>query len=282
MLIDIKLEDYFSESNQQPTEAGKEKNHNNLSGIAGSTAAMELPEPPAGYGTEVHFLLRSLMTQEFKNFQEEFREGMSRSLKDESLSPPTLTEAMGDIFKVQKEYLQLIDLFASLHQAHITPEQLTNWKQEVTTAFKQLILQFTVQHSKVAQRKIFTQQDSLAELCAPLILLSEQTGVLSLSGIINENEAKILHEKIMRKCCDANLENLFIDLSGVRMTDQRGVQQLIQLFDGLKILGVKTVLTGISPDTAKIFIQQNFNSHNIEISSTLIQALKIHNLKNSR
>lgn len=281
MLSERKLEDYFNQSNQQHIELNNEALDSDLDG-GGATAALPLPEKSDGYDPDVPRLFRSLITKEFEDFQDNFREWINRSPMDKDASITSLPEALAEIFYVQKEYLQLIDLFASLHRTHIDPEQLTDWKQEVTTAFNQLILQFTVRHSKAEQRNRDARQHSIAELNAPLILLTERTGVISLTGKVTGHEARIVHEKTLKKCFDAHLEYLFIDLSGVRMTDPEGAQQLFRLFNGLKILGVKTILTGISPGIAKVFIQQNFNSNNIEISSTLIQALKMHNLKNPR
>ncbi|QHJ72226.1 STAS domain-containing protein [Planococcus halotolerans] len=274
MLKDIKLQDYFIENNQETAEENNEKSDEIV-----VTFTSELPEKPGEYDTDFHLLFRSLITKEFDEFQENFREWIIRSPKDEEILATSLPLALDELFHVQKEYLQLIEVFVSLYRNQIAQEEVTAWNQEVTAAFNKLILQYTVQHSAVLQQRIDGRPESIAELIAPLLLLTERTGLLPITGKITEHESQIICEKTLQKCCDAKLEKLFIDLSGVRMTDQRDAQQLFLLFNGLKILGVKTVLTGIGPDIAKLFIQSNFDASNIEISNTLVQALKKENLQ---
>ena len=278
MLTDLKLQDYFNDSNQEPAEESNEKLDNSPDGIVG-TSVQELPGKFGEPDTEFHLLFRSLITKEFDEFQENFREWIIRSPKDEEILSTSLPLALDELFRVQKEYLQLIEIFASLYHNYIAQEEVTAWKQEVTAAFNKLILQYTVQHSAVLQQKMDVRPGSVAELIAPLLLLTERTGLLPITGKITEHESQIICEKTLQKCYDAKLEKLFIDLSGARMTDQRDAQLLFLLFDGLKMLGVKTALTGIGPDIAKLFILSNFDSSNIEISNTLVQALKKENLQ---
>ncbi|MFD1030259.1 STAS domain-containing protein [Metaplanococcus flavidus] len=278
MLTDLKLQDYFNDSNQGPAEESNKIANHSTDEIIGTS----VPELPGKFGepnSEFHLLFRSLITKEFDEFQENFREWIIRSPKDEEILSTSLPLALDELFHVQKEYLQLIEVFISLYRNYISQEEVTAWNQEVTAAFNKLILQYAVQHSALLQQKMDVRPESIAELIAPLLLLTERTGLLPITGKITEHESQIICEKTLQQCCDNNLEKLFTDLSGVRMTDQRDVQQLFLLFAGLKILGVKTVLTGIGPDIAKLFIQSNFDSSNIEITNTLIQALKKENLQ---
>ncbi|RLQ91384.1 STAS domain-containing protein [Planomicrobium sp. Y74] len=278
MLTDLKLQDYFNDSNQGPAGELNEKSDNSNDGIIG-TSVLELPEELGEPNTEFHLLFRSMITKEFEEFQRNFLEWMIRSPKDEEILSTPLPDALAELFHVQKEYLQLIEVFASLYRSHIPPEEVTAWNLEVTTAFNKLILQYTVQHSIAAQLKMVDQQKMCAELSAPLLLLTERTGLLPITGKITEYESQIITEKTLQKCCDAKLEKLYIDLSGIHLTERRDAQHLLLLFNGLKILSVKTVLTGIRPELAKIFIQSNFDSSNIEFSNTLAHALKTENLQ---
>lgn len=270
MLKDIKLQDYFIENNQ---ETADEKSDEIM-----VTFSSDSPQKPEEYDTDFHLLFRSLMTKEFDEFQKNFREWINRSPKDEEILSTSIPEALAELFHVQQEYLQLIEVFASLYRNQIAPEEVTAWNLEVTTAFNKLILQYTIQHSTAAQLKMDARQDVYAELSAPLLLLTERSGLLAITGKITEYETQLITEKTLQKCCDAKMEKLFIDLSGIQLTDRRDAHHLLFLFNGLKIFGVKTVITGIRPELAKIFIQSNFDSSNIEFFNTLAHALKTEKL----
>lgn len=270
MLKDVELQDYFIENNPEATDEKNEKPEDIV-----VTFSSETQQEPEEYDTDFHLLFRSLITKEFNEFQGNLQEWMNRSPKDEEILSTSLPEALAELLHVQKEYLQLIEVFASLYRNHIAAEEVTAWNLEVATEFNKLILQYTVQHSSATQLKMNARQEMYAELSAPLLLLTERAGLLVITGKITEHESQIITEKTLQKCCDAQLEKLFIDLSGIQLSDRIDAQHLLFLFNGLKILGVKTVLTGISPELAKIFIQSNFDSSNIEFFSTLAHALKM-------
>ena len=278
MLVDINLEDYLREGHENHTNERDEKMLKNPVELQESFNP-EFPEISERHDQEFHLQFRSIVTEEFDKFQENFREWMIRTPKEEDLLSTPLPEAIGDLFNVQKEYLQLIEVFASLYRKHISPEQLATWNQEVTTAFSELILEFTEEYAKAVQQRTTGLEELFAEKSPPLILLKHCTGLLPVTGEVTGHRAVIRYEDTLKLCADAKLEKLFIDLSAVSTFDARGAQQFFLLIGSLKILGIKITLAGISPTVAKLFVQMYFDVRNFEIYPTLIQAMKSEKLK---
>jgi rsbT co-antagonist protein RsbR len=65
-----------------------------------------------------------------------------------------------------------------------------------------------------------------------------------------------------------------VDLSGVPVIDTMVAQQIFHLIKGLKIIGVKTALSGISPVIAQTAVHLGIKFIDIEVYNTLAQALK--------
>lgn len=267
MLLKIDLQDYLEDAEEEHTEERDEQMDNSRHGSQGTF----VPEPPDSDKNDFQQHFRSILTDEFDSFQESFREWMSRTPKDKEFLSTSLPEALKDLFTVQNEYLQLIEVFASLYPGHLTTEQLAKWHQEVIGAFNALLLELTAEHAKAAGQSMAARQ----ETGPPLILLSGNAGLLPFIGNIRTETPC---DETLIQCSDAKLEKLYIDLSGVTGLDARSAQQLFLLIDGLLLLGIEIVIAGINPAAAKIFVQLHFDFRKIKAFPTLALAMKPKNL----
>jgi rsbT co-antagonist protein RsbR len=81
-------------------------------------------------------------------------------------------------------------------------------------------------------------------------------------------------EEIPKKCAKEDVEHLFIDLSGVAIIDTMVAHQIFSLTTALKLLGVRSTISGISPEVAQTSIQLGLDFTGINTYGTLKQALK--------
>lgn len=79
----------------------------------------------------------------------------------------------------------------------------------------------------------------------------------------------------MGQCREQKSEKLFIDLSGIAIIDTVVAHQIFQVISGLKIIGIETALSGISPEIAQTAVQLGVNFKNIKVYNTLAQAMKV-------
>ncbi len=114
---------------------------------------------------------------------------------------------------------------------------------------------------------------SLQELSVPVVPLFPGVGVLPVVGDIDTNRAKLLLESTLEQCLENEITSLVIDLSGVSYIDTMVAHRLFQLVSTLKLLGVKTTLTGLSPEIAQTSVSLNLNFEEITLKGNLLQAL---------
>ncbi|MDM5315158.1 STAS domain-containing protein [Fictibacillus sp. b24] len=114
---------------------------------------------------------------------------------------------------------------------------------------------------------------SLQELSVPVVPLFPGVAVLPVVGDIDTNRAKLLLESTLEQCLENEITSLVIDLSGVSYIDTMVAHRLFQLVSTLKLLGVKTTLTGLSPEIAQTSVSLNLNFDEITLKGNLLQAL---------
>lgn len=244
-------------------------------GLPPEMAVSELLEKRKQRKYELHLLFCSMFTKEIDEFEADFQGWIRHIAKDEDIFSAPVAEMLKEFFQIQNQYLQLIGEFASNHGENVSLGQLTAWNRAVTSTMNTIILEFTAQREKAAQQTMDAQQEKSVHI----ILLTQEIGLLPLAGELTAARAQVLFEKVLKQSSDADLEKLFIDLSGVSVIDSRVAQQLFQLTDGLKLMGVKTAFAGINPVIAQTSIQLGHDFNKIEFFNTLIQAMQATNLK---
>lgn len=193
-------------------------------------------------------------------------------LKQKQLALP-LEAIIKELFHTQKQYIHLIKSFISAHEESISQEMLLGWNQRIVDIFNDIVLEFAIANTKVTKKGLYTQQETIAELSAPVILLTKHVGLLPLIGEVTESRAVGIFENVLKQCHDKSLLRLFIDLSGVPVIDTKVAQHIFQLVEGLKLIGVKVAIAGVSPVIAQTAIQLGISFGEIEIYNKLEQAM---------
>jgi len=274
MLKNKELYDFLCTRSKELTEQWYMSLNKNAGGVYGSTDPKVI-EKLKNQNHDFHLRFCLMFANDCNKFLEDFQEWIVGIAQDENHLSTPLADVLKEFFRTQKQYLQLIEEFASIHEKTISNEQLYAWNQAITSTINDIILEFTIQNTKAAERRLHAQQEMILEMSAPVILITKDIGLLPLVGEINTYRAQIIFEKVLEQCHEYSLEKLFIDLSGVPIIDTMVAHQIFLLIEGLKIIGVKTSLAGISPDIAQTAIQLGINFADIEIYSTLAQAMKL-------
>ncbi|MBH0175747.1 STAS domain-containing protein [Fictibacillus sp. 23RED33] len=131
---------------------------------------------------------------------------------------------------------------------------------------------FSLNYVQSYQKVLEQAKSAFLELSIPVVPLTQGTGVLPLIGNIDTERAKLLMEETMNQAIKLNLQNLIIDVSGVMFVDSMVADQLFKVVEGLSLLGVKTVMTGIRPEVAQTMVALGLNMHKLNIKGNLHQA----------
>jgi|GEM_PF-1304209 len=88
-------------------------------------------------------------------------------------------------------------------------------------------------------------------LNVPIIPITSGVSILTLQGIIDGYRADKIMETVLQYGVDHDIDSFVIDLSGLVIVDNTFPSVLIELVRSLKLMGMETIMTGITPEIAK-------------------------------
>jgi len=116
------------------------------------------------------------------------------------------------------------------------------------------------------------------ELSIPVIQITDDMGVLPLVGDIDTRRSQELMERALESVSTLGLSHIFIDLSGVPIIDTMVAHHLFRVVEALKLVGVKTILSGIRPEIAQTMVQLGIEIQHLTTFSSLHKAIKYINI----
>lgn len=273
MLKNEELHEYICARTWDLTEKWYETLDKSQGGVY-STADPEKIKVLKKQNNDFHVRFCEMFTVDHEDFLQDFQDWINEITEDDAHINTPLVSVIREFMRTQEQYLELISEYAGENQDKVTISQLNAWNIGIVQTINEIILKFTKQSTDVAQKRLQDQQQIIVEMSAPVILLTQNTGLLPLIGEITSHRAQIVFEKTLKQSAKHNLEKLFVDLSGVPIIDTMVAQQIFQLINGLKIIGVQTALSGISPVIAQTAVHLGIKFIDIEVYNTLAQALK--------
>jgi rsbT co-antagonist protein RsbR len=207
----------------------------------------------------------------FNENMEEWAITVAESRVDSNTPIFQVLEALSN---VRETYWHFVEKFINENKSEVTADDVLKWSTIINKAFDKLINKFSEKYYQLTTNRLVAQQSLINELGTPVIPIKDDTAVLPLIGNIDTERARILVEEIPKKCAKEDVEHLFIDLSGVAIIDTMVAHQIFSLTTALKMLGVRSTISGISPEVAQTSIQLGLDFTGINTYGTLKQALK--------
>jgi rsbT co-antagonist protein RsbR len=94
-------------------------------------------------------------------------------------------------------------------------------------------------------------QYNMVLINVPIIPITHGVAVVPLQGIIDENRADKLLKDVLHHGAAYDIDHFIIDLSGLVNRGQKFPRVLEQLVNALQVMGIHTILTGITPEIAQ-------------------------------
>ncbi|GAK11926.1 STAS domain-containing protein [Geomicrobium sp. JCM 19039] len=173
----------------------------------------------------------------------------------------------------QRLYEQLLEEYFEQFSEERRGRDELDWTVTISEAMNTVIQMFAKAYDEIAESRNLAQQRTIAELSAPVLLLTKHTALLPIVGDIDTYRAKIMLEHTLQQCAEKQVSTLFMDLSGVPIVDTMVAQQLFQLIQGLRLLGVHTILSGLRPEIAQTAVQLGIQFDEVSVRSSLSQAI---------
>jgi rsbT co-antagonist protein RsbR len=222
---------------------------------------------------EFHLHFCEVFVQEETKFLLDFEKWVVMIARDEEHLDTPVTDIMKEFFNVQRQYLDLVREFVSLHKGEYSQDVIDTWNGIIINTFNKIVTWFVEENQKYSEEKLIAQQEMINELSSPVIALNNHMGLLPLIGVIDTQRAKYIVENTLQQCTEKEISHLFIDLSGVVIIDTMVAQQIFSLIDTLGLIGVKSTLSGIRPEIALTAVQLGLTFEKVSIKSDLAQAI---------
>ncbi|PLR85336.1 hypothetical protein CVD25_06335 [Bacillus canaveralius] len=207
-------------------------------------------------------------------FNEYIENWASEVGKDRANSSVPIFEVIHHVKVFRDIYWKQVKNYFLEHQKDAHLEEIFHWSSRVNSAFDTIIEKFSEHYYRATLDMLVSQQALIQELSSPVIPISDDIGVLPLIGDIDTRRAKIILESTLNQCIQKQVKHLFIDLSGVIIIDTMVAQQIFQVIAALRIVGVKTTLSGLRPEVAQIATQLGVNFKDVDIQNNLARALR--------
>ena len=221
-----------------------------------------------------HEHLIQVFVEEDESFFPSFEKWVNEIASDLGHQKTPTHVILQEFLNVQGQYVSMIIGFARENEDKYSNREVNLWISIVLKAFGKIMTRFVEVHDMLATKRLKSQQALINELSAPVIQLQGHTGLLPVVGEVDTQRAKYLLENTLSECTNKGITHLFIDLSGVNIIDTMVAMQIFQLIDALKIVGVKTTLSGVRPEIALTAVNLGLDFKDIKIAGNLSQALQ--------
>jgi rsbT co-antagonist protein RsbR len=104
------------------------------------------------------------------------------------------------------------------------------------------------------ERVIHDQQEAIRELSTPVLQVRERLLILPIIGVLDAARARQLTEQLLGAIRDNRATVVVIDITGVATIDRTVANHLVQTVEASRLMGARTILTGLSPDIAQTLV----------------------------
>ncbi|WP_163100786.1 STAS domain-containing protein [Peribacillus alkalitolerans] len=216
----------------------------------------------------VRFLAQSLLQTE-EEMKDTISDWTSKTAADRVQSKTSLDEVARNNGVFRRVYWEYIKKFVKETDLNIELDDVFYWEKKLNYALDYVLETFIAFFMEIMINRLTSQATLIRELSTPVITLTNKVGLLPIIGEIDTTRAKSILESTLTQAVKARVTILIIDLSGVVMVDTMVAQQVFQLIDSLRIVGIKAILTGIRPEVAQTSIQLGIDFSGIQTENSL-------------
>lgn len=122
---------------------------------------------------------------------------------------------------------------------------------------------------------IARHQAAIQELSTPVIRIHERVLLLPLVGAIDTQRAEQLMEAVLVEVVEEQAKVIIIDIAGVPVIDTKVADHLLKTTEAVRLMGARTILSGISPTVAKTVVNLGMDISTMHTRARLSDALEL-------
>ncbi|MEQ1568044.1 MAG: protoglobin domain-containing protein [Myxococcota bacterium] len=119
------------------------------------------------------------------------------------------------------------------------------------------------------------QAAAIRELSTPVIRIHDRVLLLPLVGTIDSLRAQQVMESALLRIGEEHAKVLLLDIAGVAVVDTQVADYLLKTTAAVRLLGAKTILTGISPQVARTIVELGVDLSTLHTRNTLADGLDL-------
>lgn len=104
------------------------------------------------------------------------------------------------------------------------------------------------------QTRIEQQQQAIAALSTPVLLLRPRLLLVPLIGNLDDQRARQVTEQLLRAIHAHRARVVVVDVTGVATVDSRVAHHLLQTVEAVRLMGARVIVSGLSPDVATTLV----------------------------
>jgi rsbT co-antagonist protein RsbR len=118
-------------------------------------------------------------------------------------------------------------------------------------------------------------QAAIRELSTPVIRVHDRVLLLPLVGTIDSARAHQIMETVLIRVTEDQAKVLILDIAGVPVVDTKVADHLLKTTAAVRLVGAKTILTGISAQVARTIIQLGVDISAMDTQSRLSDGIEV-------
>ena len=118
-------------------------------------------------------------------------------------------------------------------------------------------------------------QAAIRELSTPVIRMYHRVLLLPIVGTIDSHRAQQIMETLLTRVVDEQAKAVIVDIQGVGVVDTKVADHLLKTTAAVRLLGAETILTGISAQVARTFVQLGVDISTMHTRSRLADGVEL-------
>lgn len=183
-----------------------------------------------------------------------------------------------EISKILKPYaqtrLQLIEMLTKVTMREgLSTEEVVYVNNRISYLLDLSITESMIDRERLANEKNKINQKIITELSSPVVPLQNGMAILPLIGEFDFDRSDHIMNYVIPKISELKIKHLIIDFSGIATIDAEVASRIFNVNKVLRLIGIKTMLTGIRPDLAINVINAGIDFSKLNTYGTVQQAI---------
>ncbi|MDB5097627.1 MAG: anti-sigma-factor antagonist [Cyanobacteria bacterium RYN_339] len=169
----------------------------------------------------------------------------------------------------------LKEAFFAVLKQNYQGDALVTWSWQVGLMVDQMGLYTFESYVTTRERLIKGQAQAIMELSTPVIKVWDGIIALPLVGAVDSVRAKDIMERLLDAVLALNAEIVIIDITGVPVVDTQVANRLMRTVEAVRLLGTKSIITGINPVIAQTLVQLGVDLGQLTTKASLQAGLQL-------